>query len=130
MRNEFGYLITNFSAIPPSSGEMIPISISSDESSEEDSIIRSMARPRASNRALHFPTKIVQLGDSRREEQSNQNRAQMIFKAKASRERFEKSVYGHFHSISYITTLNPFVLVTSILKQQTNYNKQQQHLDI
>ena len=110
MRIEFPYLITNFSAIPPSSGEMIPISITSDESSE-DSIIQSMARqrPRASNRALHFPTKIVQLGDSRREEQSNQNRAQMIFKAKASRERFEKSVYGHFHSISYITTLNPFL---------------------
>ena len=111
MRIEFPYLITNLSAIPPSSGEMIPISITSDESSDEDSIIRSMARqrPRASNRALHFPTKIVQLGDTRREEQSNQNRAQMIFKAKASRERFEKSVYGHFDSISYATTLNPFL---------------------
>ena len=102
---------------------MIPISITSDESLEEDSIIQSMARPRprASNRALHFPTKIVQLGDSRREEQSNQNRAQMIFKAKASRERFEKSVYGHFNSISYTTTLNPF-LWQAILK--LNHDKQ------
>ena len=112
MRIEFPYLITNFSAIPPSSGEMIPISITSEESSDEDSIIRSMARPRASNRALHFPTKIVQLGDSRREEQSNQNRAQMIFKAKASRERVEKSVYGHFNFNILHNHFEP-VLVTS-----------------
>ena len=78
---------------------MIPISMSSEESSEEGSIIRSMARqrPRASNRALYFPTKIVQLGDTRREEQ-NQNLAQMSFKAKGSRERFEKSVYGHLNT--------------------------------
>ena len=100
MRIEFQYLIINFSAIPPSSEEMIPISMSSEESSEERSLIRSRARqrPRASNRALYFPTKIVQLGDSRREEQSNQNLAQMSFKAKASRERFEKSVYGHLNT--------------------------------
>ena len=118
MRIEFQYLIINFSAIPPSSGEMIPISMSSEESSEEGSIIRSMTRqrPRASNRALYFPTKIVQLGDTRREEQSNQNLAQMSFKAKASRERFEKSVYGHLNTISYTSTLNPLLCAAEFIK--------------